>query len=538
MTKDFYFQFEEKFRGDREEIFQRLTTYAPFLETMSQILPAGKCIDLGCGRGEWLQLLTQHGFEASGVDLDTQMIEACQELQLNVKYADALDALSHLESKSQAIVSGFHIAEHLEFDVLRELIAEAHRVLLPGGLLILETPNPENLRVASVNFHLDPTHKKPIPPELLQFLTGYCGFTKSHILRLNHDPEILKTGTVSLQNVLIGASPDYAIIGQKYASKKIIKVIEAVLPKVSGITPEELAHRYEAYQASRFADARSLIESELNRARILEESMQQAEQRVGDAEARVREAETRVALAENRTANATEMAKTASSQARSAETRATNAEQRAISAEAEATSADTRATNAEQRAISAEAKATSADTRATNAEQRAIAAEAQAVDASKSAHLAFQQAELAAAGRSMMESELLAIRHSLSWRLTYPFRFAIDLLLIKPGRAIRHCINWLLFKTINICKKPISGAIGVVIKIPFLFNTASRLVSRFPHLRDHLLEIYLQSSHRRNTEPAQETSNSIDIEGLEMNRKAREVFRELKRLENAEHKHL
>ena len=517
MAKDFYFQFEEKFRGNREEIFQRLTTYAPFLRTMSQILPAGKCIDLGCGRGEWLQLLTQHGFEASGVDLDTQMIEACQELQLNVKYADALDALTHLESKSQAIVSGFHIAEHLEFDVLRELIAEAHRVLLPGGLLILETPNPENLRVASVNFHLDPTHKKPIPPDLLQFLTGYCGFTKSHILRLNHDPEILKTGTVSLHNVLIGASPDYAIIGQKYASKKIIKVIEAVLPKVSGITPEELAHRYEAYQASRFSDARSLIESELNRARTVEESMQQAEQRVGDAEARVREAEARVALAENRTANATEMAKTASSQARSAETRATNAEQRAISAEAEAISAETRATNAEQRAISAEA---------------------QAVDASKSAHLASQQAELAAAGRSMMESELLAIRHSLSWRLTYPFRFAIDLLLIKPGRAIRHCINGLLFKPINICKKPISVAIGVVIKIPFLFNTASRLVSKFPHLRDHLLEIYLQSGHPRHIEMPLETSNSIDIKGIEMNRRAREVFRDLKRLENTKHNHL
>jgi len=517
MENDFYFQFEEKFRGDRDTIIERLRAYDPFLKKISKIFPAAKCIDLGCGRGEWLQLLAGYGFKVSGVDLAPPMIEACKALELDVTEADAIQTLALLEADSHAIVSGFHIAEHLEFELLHELILQAHRVLLPGGILILETPNPENFRVASLNFHLDPTHKKPIPPQLLQFLADYCGFTKNYVFRLNHDPEMLKLETVSLRSVLNGASPDYAVIGQKHASKKILKMLAPAFSETSGITAEELADGYEANQTIRFAETRSLLESENNRAHTSEILVRQAEERVQSAETRVKEAEKRVRAAENRSAGA--------------ETRAANAEQRAVSAETQAAGAEARATNAEQRAVSAETQAAGAEARATNAEQRAVSAETQAVDAAERAQLAAEQAQAAVVSRNQVESELLATRRSLSWRITYPLRLLADILIIRPFNAGRRAANRLLAGLINAFEIPLAGLMKFCLRYPRVTALADKSLSRLPFLRSHLMQILATSDANHGATNIAITSEEQSL--TELSPRARQIHADLKAAMNS-----
>jgi O-antigen chain-terminating methyltransferase len=172
-------------------------------------------LDLGCGRGEWLELLVNHGFTAKGIDLDAGMLQACQALNLNVQQGDALDYLQAQPDQSHVIVSAFHVVEHITFEQLENLVNQALRVLKPGGLLIMETPNAENIRVATHGFYLDPSHQKPIPSELLIFLAEYAGFETIKLLRLQESPSLRQKVDVNLQDVLGGVSPDYAVIARK-----------------------------------------------------------------------------------------------------------------------------------------------------------------------------------------------------------------------------------------------------------------------------------------------------------------------------------
>ena len=162
MSNSFYRALEERFRENRELIKSSLRVYLPFIEPLAKVYKDAAAIDLGCGRGEWLELLTAAGFQAHGVDLDDGMLEACRERGLNVQTQDVIIALKALPDASHAIVSGFHIVEHIPFSDLQILVQEALRVLQPGGLLIMETPNPENILVGTTNFYLDPTHQRPI----------------------------------------------------------------------------------------------------------------------------------------------------------------------------------------------------------------------------------------------------------------------------------------------------------------------------------------------------------------------------------------
>ena len=148
MSGNFYRAFEDRHRGTRELIAQRLLVYLPFITPLLERHAACRAADLGCGRGEWLEILIGCGFDAHGIDLDDGMLEACRERGLPAQRNDALSYLATVEDNSLAIVSGFHIAEHIPFPDLQALVAEALRVLIPGGVLILETPNAENIAVA------------------------------------------------------------------------------------------------------------------------------------------------------------------------------------------------------------------------------------------------------------------------------------------------------------------------------------------------------------------------------------------------------
>jgi O-antigen chain-terminating methyltransferase len=254
VTQQFYRAFEDKHRGSHETIKQRLQVYLPFILPLQGLYDDCRALDVGCGRGEWLETLVENGFNATGVDLDEGMLEACQARHLPAEKADALLYLKAMPSDSLCVLTGFHIVEHIPFDDLKQLVAEANRVLKPGGLLILETPNAENLIVGTQNFYLDPTHEKPIPHMLLEFLVSFSGFARSKLLRLQENPALVDSPTVGLMDVIGGTSPDYAIIAQKEAGTLDISTFDPAFDAAYGLSLDELARRFEEGQAAKLGE--------------------------------------------------------------------------------------------------------------------------------------------------------------------------------------------------------------------------------------------------------------------------------------------
>jgi SAM-dependent methyltransferase len=310
MSDSYYRAFEDRYRGSREVITQRLRAYMPFLEPLAALHAPARALDVGCGRGEWLELAAASGFEARGVDLDDGMLQACRERGLAVENADALVTLRAMPDASLAMVSAFHVVEHVPFDMVRELMAEALRVLQPGGLLIFETPNPENLVVGASSFYRDPSHVRPIPPELLAFAAEHAGYARQVVLRLQEQPGLRDAPMVGLHHVLDGASPDYAVVAQKAAEADVLARFDAPFGARYGLSLDMLAHRYDdqaARQRGALDTARSLGEQALDQVAAvrggvshLEGHLLDASARLGSAEARLGSTEARLAAAEAR----------------------------------------------------------------------------------------------------------------------------------------------------------------------------------------------------------------------------------------------
>ncbi len=224
----FYKAFEDRHRGSRDLIASRLQQYMPFLRPLIAGGGRPKAVDLGCGRGEWLELVNAEGFESEGVDLDPDMLGDCRAIGLNVQQGEALDYLRRHQDESADLVTAFHVVEHMPFEHMNNLIADAYRVLRPGGLLILETPNPENLTVATSSFYLDPSHVRPVPPLLLEFAAQYAGFTRTTIARWQENPDLRASENVTLMDALAGASPDYSLIALKPGDADRSQALETV----------------------------------------------------------------------------------------------------------------------------------------------------------------------------------------------------------------------------------------------------------------------------------------------------------------------
>jgi len=241
----FYRAFEDKFRGSRDLIKERLRVYLPFVTPLTASCPAVPVLDLGCGRGEWLELMHELHIPAHGIDTDAGMLAACRERGFSVSQGDAIAHLQRQPDQSVLVVTGFHIAEHLPFAALQDLMAQACRVLVPGGLLILETPNPENLLVGAAHFYLDPTHQRPLPWQLLTFLAEQQGFGPVKLLRLQEEAQLASAGQLSLYDVLAKVSPDYAIIAQMPAAAPPPAALALALARDHGLSLHTLAARYD-----------------------------------------------------------------------------------------------------------------------------------------------------------------------------------------------------------------------------------------------------------------------------------------------------
>lgn len=217
-----YLALEEAFRGSRELVQSRISLYLPDIEMIG-----GPVLDLGSGRNEWLELLASNGIEASGVDTNSDFVADARARGLSVTHGDALEHLAAVPEGSLGAVTAFHLAEHLEFDSLIRLIGHALRALRPGGLLLLETPNPTNLVVGANTFYLDPTHLKPLQPLLVEFLLVHHGFATAEIRYMQPGdldgvdlaagrevPPKVRIALDRLQWALFGPQ-DYAALGRK-----------------------------------------------------------------------------------------------------------------------------------------------------------------------------------------------------------------------------------------------------------------------------------------------------------------------------------
>jgi SAM-dependent methyltransferase len=190
-----YADFEQRFRGSREQIEERLQKYLPLFSGCKEIL------DIGCGRGEFLELLAAGGQHGMGIDLSDSMLEIARGKGLECYKEDALVFLKNRPDASLDGIFSSQVIEHFQPEYLRRVISESFRVLRPGSLLLLETINPLSLFALSRIYFLDPTHQQPLHPEYMRYLLGSSGFSAVEII-FTAEPEKEKLGTIAPENPL------------------------------------------------------------------------------------------------------------------------------------------------------------------------------------------------------------------------------------------------------------------------------------------------------------------------------------------------
>jgi SAM-dependent methyltransferase len=180
---DVYVEFEEWFRGSREHVRAR---QQPYLTDVKD-LRGGEApvLDIGPGRCEWLEILASEGIPSYGCDLNPGMVELGRTYGVEVRAGNGIEHLQKVTPGSLGAVTAFQVVEHLSLEDLVLLLDGALTALQPGGALILETPNPTNLTVGASGFYIDPTHVRPLPPPLLEFLAKSRGFADVEVRYVN-----------------------------------------------------------------------------------------------------------------------------------------------------------------------------------------------------------------------------------------------------------------------------------------------------------------------------------------------------------------
>jgi O-antigen chain-terminating methyltransferase len=218
-----YFGFEERFRGPEDEIKDRHRRYLGYFPN------SGRVVDIGCGRGEFLELLRDAGVEADGIDLDLDMVLCCREKGLRVTHGDLFSWLGAQPDVSLGGVFGAQVIEHMRPEEVVQLVTLCHRKLATGGHLLLESVNPGSLS-ALASFYLDFTHVRPLHPEGMRFLFESVGFSGVEVrysaftpaaLQLPDVPDILGGAVAPLVeairrlNGFLYGPGDYAVVGRK-----------------------------------------------------------------------------------------------------------------------------------------------------------------------------------------------------------------------------------------------------------------------------------------------------------------------------------
>jgi O-antigen chain-terminating methyltransferase len=162
--------FAEKFRGSEDAIRTSFERYVPRFAGFAGVL------DLGCGRGEFLELMRREGIAAKGVDLAAANIALCHSKGLDAIEADLFDYLEEQPDDSIGGIICAQVIEHLPPSAVPRLIQLCARKLRRGAPIVFETPNPECLAIFATHFYIDPTHVRPVPPVLMTFYLEEAGF--------------------------------------------------------------------------------------------------------------------------------------------------------------------------------------------------------------------------------------------------------------------------------------------------------------------------------------------------------------------------
>lgn len=215
-----YFSFEEKYRGSEEEIENRLKVYLEYFIGKNNIL------DIGCGRGEFLEILKENNISCKGIDINDKMVSICNDKGLKVKKADALEYLESLEDNSLGGVILNQVIEHLEPEYLINVIELIYKKLEPEAYVVAETINPQSMLVFTEAYFMDLTHIRMIHPYTIKFLLESKGFSSASIKYLSKVGDDLRIPQVKelplefnksinkLNDVVYGYR-DYAVIGRK-----------------------------------------------------------------------------------------------------------------------------------------------------------------------------------------------------------------------------------------------------------------------------------------------------------------------------------
>lgn len=223
-----YLAFENRFRGSREEIKGKQSTFIGYFEGCNNVL------DIGCGRGEFLETLKERGIEGYGIDSSEEMVNFCKSKELNVEKTDAVSYLDEVADKSFDGIFIDQVVEHLEPNYLIRMLELSFKKLNYGGIIVVETVNPTTFS-AIASFYIDMSHKKPVHPDTLRFLLDFAGFKSLETIFLNPIPENARLKKIEymdgeiinrrvidicnhnsdiLNSTLFGAQ-DYAIVGKK-----------------------------------------------------------------------------------------------------------------------------------------------------------------------------------------------------------------------------------------------------------------------------------------------------------------------------------
>ena len=196
-----YVGFEDQFRGSADDIRQRVAEYLPVFVDASDVL------DVGCGRGEFLALLREHGVSARGIDLNHAMVEVCREKGLQAAQGDALVYLQSMPPESLGGLFAAQVVEHLEPAYLARFLDAAFAALRPAAPIVLETINPACWFAFFESYIRDITHVRPIHPDTLKYLLIASGFQRIEIRYRAPYPEAEKLRPLA-QHAALGDAVD------------------------------------------------------------------------------------------------------------------------------------------------------------------------------------------------------------------------------------------------------------------------------------------------------------------------------------------
>jgi len=221
-----YLHFENRFRGSMKDIKERQKPYLPYFIGKQNVL------DIGCGRGEFVELLLENSVSCLGIDLNRDMVEFCQDRGLPVQYGDAIEYLKSVEDNHLGGIFMGQVIEHMEFSQILQLVELAYKKLQHGSYLIMESPNPLSLSIYYQTFYVDPTHVKPVHPYTIKYLVEVYGFRESELVysspihpslwlpRLEAPEDVVRNINefnegIRRLNELVYGNLDYAIIAKK-----------------------------------------------------------------------------------------------------------------------------------------------------------------------------------------------------------------------------------------------------------------------------------------------------------------------------------